>query len=362
MSALARSTAIAASLALGTQLIAQGTTPIATQFDKLHFRSIGPAIMSGRIADLAVYEKNTSIWYVGTAHGGVWKTTSNGAVMTPIFEDKGLMSIGDVTVSQQNPEVLYVGSGEANNRQTTSWGSGVWKTTDGGKTFQNIGLKESKHIGRILIDPTNDNVVLVAAGGSIFGPGGERGVYKTTDGGATWKRVLFVDEETGASDLAMSYTDPKTIYASTYQRRRTGCCVNGGGPGSGIWKSIDGGDTWTRLTTGLPAGPLGRIGIDTYRKNGNIVYASIEGPSEGRGGAVNPETGEPVAAPAGGRGGRGGGRAAVAAAAVVARAVFIAPTTAVRRGRRWATSIRGRSTSVRCASIPTMPTAFFRAA
>src|SRR4029079_1835216 len=234
MSALARSTAIAASLALGTQLIAQGTTPIATQFDKLHFRSIGPAIMSGRSADLAVYEKNTSIWYVGTAHGGVWKTTSNGAVMTPIFEDKGLMSIGDVTVSQQNPEVLYVGSGEANNRQTTSWGSGVWKTTDGGKTFQNIGLKDSKHIGRILIDPTNDNIVLVAAGGSIFGPGGApggskkthagghatRGVYKTTDGGATCKRVLFVDDETGASDLAMSYTDPKTVYASTYQRRR----------------------------------------------------------------------------------------------------------------------------------------------
>jgi len=305
MSAFARSAAIAASLALGSRLLAQGA-PTATQFDKLHFRSIGPAIMSGRIADLAVYEKNTSIWYIGTAHGGVWKTTSNGAVMTPIFEDKGLMSIGDVTVSQQNPDVLYVGSGEANNRQTTSWGSGVWKTTDGGKTFQNIGLKDSKHIGRILIDPSNDNVVLVAAVGSIFGPGGERGVYKTTDGGATWKRVLYVDDETGASDLAMSYTDPKTIYASTYQRRRTACCVNGGGPGSGIWKSTDGGDTWTRLTNGLPAGPLGRIGIDTYRKNGNIVYASIEGPSAGRGGAVNPETGEPAAPPAGGRGGRGG--------------------------------------------------------
>src|ERR1041384_3063610 len=122
--------------------------------------------------------------------------------------------------------------------------------------------------------------------GSIFGPGGERGVYKTTDGGATWKRVLFVDDETGASDLAMSYTDPKTIYASTYQRRRSACCVNGGGPGSGIWKSIDGGDTWTRLTNGLPAGPMGRIGLDTYRKNGSIVYASIEaqGPPGGRGG------------------------------------------------------------------------------
>src|SRR5512133_3601474 len=214
---------------LSAQAAPSGSIPVATQFDKLHFRSIGPAIMSGRIADIAVYEKNTSIWYAGAAHGGVWKTTSNGAVMTPIFEDKGLMSIGDVTVSQSNPDVLWVGTGESNNRQSTSWGSGVWKTTDGGKTFQNMGLKDSKHIGRILIDPTNDDVVLVAATGPLFGSGGERGVYKTTDGGKTWKRVLFVDDETGANDIAMAPSDPKTIYATTYQRRRTACCVNGGG-------------------------------------------------------------------------------------------------------------------------------------
>ena len=252
--------------------------------------------MSGRIADLAVYEKNTAIWYVGTAHGGVWKTTSNGATFTPLMQDRGLMSIGDVAVSQSNPDIVWVGTGESNNRQTTSWGDGVFKSTDGGKTFENIGLRDSKHINRILIDPNNDDVVLVAATGSIFGPGGDRGVYKTTDGGKTWKRVLFVDDETGANDLVMSYTDPKTMYASTYQRRRTACCVNGGGPGSGIWKSIDGGDTWTRLTGGIPSGPLGRIGLDTYRKNGNIVYASIE-----------------AQGPAGGRGGRGGGGAAAVA-------------------------------------------------
>ncbi len=295
---------VASHLAFG-----QAVGPVAQQFDKLHFRSIGPAIMSGRISDFAVYEKNTSIWYVGTAHGGVWKTTSNGATFTPLLQNKGLLSIGDVTVSQQNPNVIWVGSGEANNRQTTSWGDGVWKSTDGGKTFANVGLKDSKHINRILIDPSNDDVVLVAAVGSIFGPGGDRGVYKTTDGGKTWKRVLFVDDETGANDLAMSYTDPKTIYASTYQRRRTACCVNGGGPGSGVWKSIDGGDTWTRLANGLPAGPLGRVGLDMYRKNGNVVYASIEAPAPaaGRGGrgGVNPETGDTTAA-AGGRGGRGG--------------------------------------------------------
>ena len=257
---------------------------VAQQFEKLHFRSIGPAIMSGRIADFAVYEKNTSIWYVGTAHGGVWKTTSNGAVFTPIFEDQGLMSIGDVTVSQSNPDLLWVGTGESNNRQSTSWGNGVWKSTDGGKTFQNMGLRESKHINRIVIDPGDDNVVLVAATGPLFGPGGERGIYKTTDGGKNWKRVLFVDDETGANDLVMSFTDSRTLFASTYQRRRTSCCVNGGGPGSGIWKSTDGGDHWTRLTNGIPAGSLGRIGLDVYRRNGSIVYATIEAPTpQGRG-------------------------------------------------------------------------------
>ena len=284
-------------------------TPVATQFDKLHFRSLGPAIMSGRIADIAVYEKNTSIWYVGAAHGGVWKTTSNGAVLAPIFEDRGLMSIGDVAVSQSNPDVVWVGTGESNNRQSTSWGDGVWKSSDGGKTFTNMGLRDSKHINRIVIDPANDNVVLVAATGPLFGSGGERGIYKTTDGGATWKRVLFVDDETGANDLVISYTEPRTLYASTYQRRRTSCCVNGGGPGSGIWKSTDGGDTWTRLTNGLPSGPLGRIGLDTYRRNGNILYASVEAPTPAGRGAPNAAPGEAsdTLPPGGGRGGGRGG-------------------------------------------------------
>jgi photosystem II stability/assembly factor-like uncharacterized protein len=303
------------------------STPVAQQFDKLHFRSIGPAIMSGRIADFAVYEKNPSIWYVGTAHGGVWKTTSNGAILTPIFEDRGLMSIGDVTVSQTNPDLLWVGTGESNNRQSTSWGDGVFKSTDGGKTFQNMGLKDSKHINRILIDPSNDNVVLVAATGPLYGPGGDRGVYKTTDGGATWKRVLFVDDETGANDLVASTTDPKTLYASMYQRQRSECCMNGGGPGSGIWKSVDGGDTWTRLTTGIPSGSLGRIGLDVYRRNDKILYASIEGPTAGRGAVASAEPSVVSAggvasadstqrgAGRGGRGGRGGGRGGAGAAA-----------------------------------------------
>ena len=252
----------------------------AQEFDKLHFRSIGPATMSGRISDLAIYEANPAIWYVGTAHGGVWKTTSNGALFTPLFQDQGLIAIGDVAVSQINPDLVWVGTGESNNRQSTSWGSGVYKSTDGGKTFAMMGLPQSKHINRIVMHPTNNDVVLVAATGPLFGPGGERGVYKTTDGGKSWKQVLKGDDDTGANDLVMSSTDPNILFASMYQRRRTACCMNGGGPGSALWKSTDGGDTWTKVTgTGFPTGPLGRIAVDVFRQSPNIVYATVEGPA-----------------------------------------------------------------------------------
>src|SRR4051812_30817744 len=217
-------------------------------FDALHFRSIGPAIMSGRISDFAVYEANPAIFYVATAHGGVWKTTSNGALLAPVLQNEGLLSIGDVTVSQKNPDLVWVGKGEANNRQSTSWGDGVYKSTDGGKTWQMMGLKDSKHVGRILIDPANDDVVLVGAGGPLFGSGGDRGVYRTTDGGRTWANTLKTDENTGVNDIARSWTEPNVVYASTYQRRRTTCCMNGGGPGSGLYKSTDGGTTWSRIS------------------------------------------------------------------------------------------------------------------
>jgi len=254
--------------------------------------------MSGRIADLAVYEANPAVYYVGTAHGGVWKTTNNGTTFIPQFQDEGLISIGDVTVSQSNPDLVWVGAGESNNRQSTSWGGGVYKSTNGGTTYQHMGLAESKHINRIVIDPNNNDVVLVAATGPLFGSGGERGVYKTTDGGRTWKQVLRVDEWTGANDLVMSATNPRVLFASTYQRVRNACCMNGGGPGSGIWRSNDGGDTWTRLSgNGLPEGPLGRIALDVFKRSGNFVYALIEGPSAGRGGG------------GGGAAGRAGGAA-----------------------------------------------------
>jgi photosystem II stability/assembly factor-like uncharacterized protein len=300
--------AFAGQLLIGQTPPAASMNPGAGPFDSLHFRSIGPASMSGRISDLAVYEANPTIFYVGTAHGGVWKTINNGTTFDALFQDQGLMSIGDVAISQSNPDLVWVGTGESNNRQSTSWGDGVCKSTDGGKTWANVGLKTSRYINRIVIDPRANDTVLVAATGSLWGAGGERGVFKTTDGGKTWKQTLKVDDDTGANDLVMDPNDSKIVYASTYQRRRTACCMNGGGPGSGIWKSTDGGDTWTRLKTGIPEGPLGRIAVDVYRKRSTILYASIEGPaSQGRGGrgAGGPEEGPGQAAAA--QFGRGGG-------------------------------------------------------
>jgi photosystem II stability/assembly factor-like uncharacterized protein len=303
---------LAAALAFSTPSLigrAQSGAAPAGPFDGLHWRAIGPASMSGRISDIAVYEANTNIWYVGSAHGGVWKTTNNGTTFEPQFQDYGLMSIGDIAVSQSNPDLVYVGTGESNNRQSTSWGDGVYKSTDGGKTYVNIGLKTSRHINRIVIDPRDNDVVWVAATGALFGPGGERGVFKTTDGGKTWKATLKVDDDTGANDLVIDPTNDKILYASTYQRRRTACCMNGGGPGSGIWKSTDGGENWTRLKTGLPEGSLGRIALDVYRKHPNVLYTLIEGPvaggARGAGGAGT----------AGGAGAAGGARGAAGAPA-----------------------------------------------
>jgi len=283
-------------------LLGQTTDPIpvAVEFDSLHFRSIGPATMSGRIADLAVYERDPAVYYVGTAHGGLWKTTSNGALFTPLFQNEGLISVGAVAISQRDPEVVWVGAGESNNRQSTSWGGGVWKSTDGGATFEFVGLENSRHINRIVIDPANDDIVLVAATGPLFGSGGDRGVFKTSDGGQSWTQVLAVDDDTGANDLVRAPRDPNTLYASTYQRRRNACCMNGGGPGSGIWKSTNGGDSWTRLIeNGLPDGPLGRIALDVFRQDANTVYALIEGPSPQQGGGAGGQAG---GAAAGGRG------------------------------------------------------------
>ena len=320
-------------------------------FDNLHFRPIGPAGMSGRITDVAVYERDPAIFFVGSAHGGVWKTTNAGATFEAQFQDRGLMSIGDIDVSQSNPDLVWVGTGESNSRQTTSWGDGIYKSTDGGRTYTNMGLRTSRYIGRIVIDPRNNDVVFVAAQGNLWGPGGERGLYKTTDGGKTWRQVLKVDDDTGASDLVMDATNNRILYATTYQRRRSQCCMNGGGPGSGIWKSTDAGDTWTRLTgNGLPGGPLGRIAIDAYRRRPSILYALIQGPTPpgGRGGGAPEGAGEeaPRAAVAGATSPR---------ASTTPRRGYIDRTTRGPRGGRSTTSTRGRCTSASCGSIRTIP-------
>ena len=264
--------------AAAATLSAQSAIPVATEFDALHFRSIGPATMSGRIADLAVVEANPAVYYVGTAHGGVWKTTSNGATWTPMLQHEGLMSIGDVTISQTNPDLVWVGTGESNNRQSISWGEGVYKSTDAGKTWTHMGLRGTKHINEIQIDPTNNDIVYVAATGPLFGSGGERGVYKTTDGGRTWRLVLRGDEDTGANDVVISKGDPKVLFASMYQRRRTNCCFNGGGTGSALFKSIDGGETWNKVGGNYPTGPLGRIAVDVSKSNPQVVYSLVEAP------------------------------------------------------------------------------------
>ncbi len=250
-------------------------TPVGP-FDRLPFRNIGPATPSGRIDDFAVYEKDPAIFYVGAATGGVWKTTNHGTTLEPVFEHETTSSIGDIAIAPTDPNLVWVGTGENNNRQSSSWGDGLYKSSDGGRTWTNMGLRDSRHIARVIVDPVDFNTVYVAALGNLWGPGGERGVYKTTDGGTTWTRVLHVDDDTGATELVMDPGNRSVLYAATYQRRRQGWGMNGGGPGSAIWKTTDAGRTWTKLTKGVPEGPKGRIGLDIYRRDPNVLYARIE--------------------------------------------------------------------------------------
>src|SRR2546421_3582955 len=250
------------------------------------FRGIGPASMGGRIDDITCVDNNSYICYVAFATGGLWKTTNNGTTFTPVFDTYSSGSIGDVAIAPSNPDIIWVGTGEANNRQSASFGDGIYKSTDGAKTFTKMGLEDSQTISRIVIDPKDPNTVYVAVLGHLFGPNKERGVYKTTDGGKTWNNAKFIDEDTGFTDLVMDPVDSKTLYAASYQRRRTSWGFNGGGPGSGVWKTNDAGKTWMRIQgSGFPEGTLGRIGIDVSRSNPNVLYAQIEvGTSTGTGG------------------------------------------------------------------------------
>jgi len=245
-------------------------------FGGLRARSIGPAMTSGRVMTVAVHPGNAGIMYVGTASGGVWKSVSGGASWQPVFDREGSYSIGWITLDPKNPNVVWVGTGERNSQRSVAYGDGVYKSEDGGRSWKNVGLKNSEHIGRIVVDPKNSDIVYVAAQGPLWSAGGERGLYKTTDGGKTWTQVLNISEHTGVSDVVVDPRNPNVVIASAYQRRRHFFTLIDGGPESAIHRSTDGGKTWSKVNTGLPGEELGRIGLAISPQNPDVVYANVE--------------------------------------------------------------------------------------
>ncbi len=272
---------------------------------KMTWRCIGPANMAGRITAIAVVESDPSTYYVATASGGLVKTVNNGVTFTHLFDKEGVVSIGDVAVAPSNPNIVWVGTGEANPRNSVSYGNGVYKSTDGGKTWQHMGLKQSFQIGKILIHPKNPDIVYVGALGRLYGPNPERGLFKTTDGGKTWEKILYVDDKTGVIDMAMDPFDPNTLIVAMWERRRDGFDGFFGpastwpttdqygpvvthGPGGGLFKTTDGGKTWKKLNdpakpNGLPTVKTGRIGLDYSRKTKGLIYAIIDTENVGKG-------------------------------------------------------------------------------
>lgn len=284
-----------ASVLIGSALAAQQPAPPAApkvvnasndpMLQGFKFRPIGPAVMMGRLDDIEGAEKDPMIMYLGFATGGVWKSTDGGNHWLSLFDEMPVTSIGDIAIAPSDPNVVYVGTGEPNNRQSSSIGGGVYKTTDGGKTWANVGLVETQSIGRIVVHPTDPNIVYVAAVGHLFGPNPERGLYKSIDGGKNWKLAKFIDNDTGFIDVAIDPVNPKVLYAASFQRRRTWWGTNGGGAGSGLWKTMDAGETWTKITGGgFPAnkdGILGRIGISIFRAKPTTLYMIAEVGAEG---------------------------------------------------------------------------------
>jgi photosystem II stability/assembly factor-like uncharacterized protein len=295
--------ALAVSVAVPS-LVAQGGDAASALLADYRWRSIGPAAAGGRITDVEALDDDFRFAVVATASGGVWKTTNAGTTWTPIFDHYGAASIGDIKIFQKDPRILWVGTGEANNRNSVAWGDGIYKSIDGGQTFQNVGLGNTFQIARIVTHPTSPDIVYVAAVGNLWAYTGDRGVFKTIDGGRTWQKLtsgLPSDGRTGATDLVMDPTNPEVLYAACYQRLRLPWRFDSGGPNGGIFKTTDGGKTWRKLTRGLPAGETGRIGLDLYRRNPQIVMAIVE-----HGFQPGPTLPNPTA-PAGGRGGRGAG-------------------------------------------------------
>ncbi len=252
-------------------------------FNGLKFRCVGPAATSGRVVDFAVNPNDVTEYYVAVACGNVWKTTNSGTTWDPIFDKYGSHSIGCVSLDPNNSNVVYVGTGENNSQRSVSWGDGLYRSEDGGKSFKNIGLKKSEHIAKVLIDPRDSKVIYVAAQGPLWGPGGDRGLYKSTNYGATWDSVLYISPNTGVTDVVMDPRNPDVLYAASYQRRRHVWTLINGGPEGAIYKSTDAGKTWNKLTSGLPDGDVGRIGLAISPVNPDYVYAIVEAANEGDG-------------------------------------------------------------------------------
>lgn len=245
-------------------------------FKGMALRNIGPSFMSGRIADIEIDQTDPATWYVGVASGGVWKTENAGTTWTPLFDKESVYSIGTVTIDPSNKNVIWVGSGENDGGRHISFGDGVYRSADGGKTWKNMGLEKSEHISEIIVHPNDPNIIWVASQGPLWSSGGERGVYKSTDGGKTWKNTLSSGIWTGVTDMIIDPRDPNRLYAATWQRQRTVAAYIGAGPESGLHMSNDGGETWTKLETGLPKGNLGKTGLTISPQNPDVLYAAIE--------------------------------------------------------------------------------------
>ena len=269
---------MAASMVLPTALFAQSSDELmsASTFSGLKVRNIGPSYMSGRIADIAVDQNDPGTWYAGVASGGVWKTVNGGTTWDPIFEDEAVYSIGDVTIDPSNSNIIWVGTGENNAGRHIAFGDGVYKSENGGKTWKNMGLENSEHIGDIVIHPEDSNTVWVSSQGPLWSKGGQRGLYKTTDGGETWENTLEIDEWTGVGSLTIDPTNPDILYAAAWQRQRTIAALIDTGPGSALYKSTDGGETWNEMTVGLPKTNMGKSSIVVSPIDPNVVYATIE--------------------------------------------------------------------------------------
>jgi len=265
---------------------------VAKTFAGLKLRNIGPALGSGRIADVVIDPSDRSTWYVAVASGGVWKTANSGTTWKPIFDDYGSYSIGCIAIDPQNPKRLWLGTGENASQRSVGYGDGVYQSLDGGETWEGVGLEASEHIGKILIHPSDSDVVYVAAQGPLWAPGGDRGLYKTTDGGVTWTAVLEISEHTGVTDVVMDPRDPELLYAASYQRRRHVGVLVAGGPESAIYKSADGGTTWKKLTRGLPETDVGRIALAVSPQRPDVVYALIAAAGDASGFYASVDRGE----------------------------------------------------------------------